>query len=59
MAGVLLQDHEVRQTEFQQMPYHRIFIMLFIELNAPEHVLESINFQVLTAFWLVNLFSYP
>ncbi|KAL5022887.1 hypothetical protein ScPMuIL_002042 [Solemya velum] len=50
VAGVLLQDHEVRQQEFQQLPYHRIFIMLFIELNAPEHILESINFQVLTAF---------
>jgi CCR4-NOT transcription complex subunit 1 len=50
VAGVLLQDHEVRNTDFQQLPYHRIFIMLFIELNAPEHVLESINFQVLTAF---------
>lgn len=51
MAGVLLQDHEVRYTEFQQLPYHRIFIMLFIELNAPEQILEAINFQVLTAFW--------
>jgi CCR4-NOT transcription complex subunit 1 len=50
VAGVLLQDHEVRQAEFQQLPYHRIFIMLFIELNAPEPVIESINFQVLTAF---------
>lgn len=50
VAGVLLQDHCVRNTEFQQLPYHRIFIMLFIELNAPEHVLENINFQVLTAF---------
>ncbi|GAB1606660.1 Hypothetical predicted protein [Argonauta hians] len=50
VAGVLLQDHEIRHTEFQQMPYHRIFIMLFIELNAPEPILEAINFQVLTAF---------
>jgi CCR4-NOT transcription complex subunit 1 len=50
MAGVLLQDHEVRYTEFQQLPYHRIFIMLFIELNSPEQILEAINFQVLTAF---------
>ncbi|XP_046333509.2 CCR4-NOT transcription complex subunit 1-like isoform X5 [Haliotis rufescens] len=50
VAGVLLQDHEVRYTEFQQLPYHRIFIMLFIELNAPEPILESINFQVLAAF---------
>lgn len=47
VAGVLLQDHEVRGKEFQQLPYHRIFIMLFIELNAPEHILETINFQVI------------
>ena len=51
MAGVLLQDHEVRKTDFQQLPYHRIYIMLFIELNAPDMVLENINFQILTAFW--------
>lgn len=51
VVGVLLQDHEVRQSEFQQLPYHRIFIMLLLELNAPEHVLETINFQTLTAFW--------
>lgn len=53
MVGVLLQDHDVRQSEFQQLPYHRIFIMLLLELNAPEHVLETINFQTLTAFWYV------
>ncbi|KAM6118199.1 LOW QUALITY PROTEIN: CCR4-NOT transcription complex subunit 1 [Pterocles gutturalis] len=45
----LLQDHDVRQSEFQQLPYHRIFIMLLLELNAPEHVLETI-IQTLTAF---------
>ncbi|CAB3374513.1 Hypothetical predicted protein [Cloeon dipterum] len=50
VAGVLLQDHEVHLTEFQQLPYHRIFIILFLELNTPEPVLEVINFQVLTAF---------
>ncbi|KAK6167378.1 hypothetical protein SNE40_021420 [Patella caerulea] len=50
VAGVLIQDHEVRCTEFQQLPYHRLFIMLFIELNAPEPILESINLQVLLAF---------
>ena len=55
VAGVSIQDHTVRQQEFQQLPYHRIFIMLFIELNAPEHILENINFQVLTAFWWVKL----
>ncbi|XP_018332618.1 CCR4-NOT transcription complex subunit 1 [Agrilus planipennis] len=50
VAGCLLQDHETRMTEFQQLPYHRIFIMLFLELCAPEPVLEAINFQVLTAY---------
>lgn len=46
VAGVLLQDHEGRQLEFNQLPYHRVFIMLFLELNAPEPILEAINFQV-------------
>ncbi|XP_072169675.1 CCR4-NOT transcription complex subunit 1-like [Diadema setosum] len=50
VAGVLLQDHEVRQTEFHQLPYHRIFSMLLLELNAPEQILEAINFQVMSAF---------
>lgn len=50
VAGCLLQDHENRGIEFHQLPYHRIFIMLFLELNTPEPVLEAINFQVLTAF---------
>merc|ERR1712012_804353 len=30
VAGVLLIDHDVRATEFQQVPYHRICIMLSI-----------------------------
>lgn len=47
---MLIQDHETRGAEFQQLPYHRIFIMLFLELNAPEPVLEAVNYQVLTAF---------
>lgn len=50
VAGCLLQDHEQRGTEFQQFPYHRIFIMLFLELNVPEPVLETINMHVLTAY---------
>jgi len=50
VIGVMQQDHDTRQTDFHQMPYHRIFIMLFYELNAPEHVLESINYQTLTAY---------
>lgn len=50
VAGCLLQDHETRIMEFKQLPYHRIFIMLFLELNTPEPVLEAINFHVLTAY---------
>merc|ERR1719211_660218 len=50
VAGVLLIDHDVRHTSFQQVPYHRIFIMLFLELNTPDAILENINFQVLTAY---------
>ncbi|XP_077542745.1 CCR4-NOT transcription complex subunit 1 isoform X6 [Haemaphysalis longicornis] len=50
VAGVLLQDHESRGLEFQQLPYHRIFMMLFLELSAPEPVLEAIGFHVLMAF---------
>ncbi|CAH0545815.1 unnamed protein product [Brassicogethes aeneus] len=50
VAGCLLQDHELRAKEFQQLPYQRIFTMLFLELNSPEPVLEAINYHVLTAF---------
>ncbi|KAL1517994.1 hypothetical protein ABEB36_001684 [Hypothenemus hampei] len=50
VAGCLMQDHDNRNVEFHQMPYQRIFTMLFLELNAPEPVLEAINFHVLTAY---------
>lgn len=50
VAGCLLQDHDTRVIEFHQLPYQRIFTMLFLELNSPEPVLETINFHVLTAF---------
>ncbi|XP_076264687.1 CCR4-NOT transcription complex subunit 1 isoform X3 [Rhynchophorus ferrugineus] len=50
VAGCLLQDHDTRTVDFQQMPYQRIFTMLFLELNAPEPILEAINLHVLTAY---------
>ena len=50
VAGVLLLDHDVRATDFQQIPHRRIFIMLFLEVYAPYQILETINFQVLTAY---------
>ena len=46
VAGCLLQDQEMRGHEFHQLPYHRIFLLLFIEMNSNEPVLENINFQV-------------
>ncbi|XP_031617580.1 CCR4-NOT transcription complex subunit 1-like [Contarinia nasturtii] len=48
IVGVLLHDQEQHGTSFQQLGYHRFFIMLFLELSAPE--LESISLSVSTAF---------
>ena len=45
-----MKDHEYRQNEFHQLAYHRMFVMLLLELNAPEAVLEGINFQILSCF---------
>lgn len=50
VVGVLLQDQEQHSTAFQQLGYHRLFIMLFLELSAPEPILESISLNVVTAF---------
>lgn len=50
VVQVLIQDHEMRKTEFHQLAYHRIFIILLLELNQPEPVLEAINYQVLQTF---------
>lgn len=50
IGTVVMKDHEYRQTDFHQLAYHRMFVMLLIELNAPEPVLEAINFQILSCF---------
>ena len=50
VAGFLLMDHDVRATDFQQVPYQRIFFMLFLEVYAPDQILETFNFHVLTAY---------
>ncbi|XP_050435609.1 CCR4-NOT transcription complex subunit 1 isoform X4 [Adelges cooleyi] len=50
VVGVLLQDHDVQATDFHQLPYHRILVTLFLDLNAPDPVLESINYPILAAF---------
>lgn len=48
IAGCLLQDHEEHGTNFQQLPYHRLLLILFLDMNMAEPVLESMNYQVLS-----------
>ncbi|XP_039763279.1 CCR4-NOT transcription complex subunit 1 isoform X3 [Pararge aegeria] len=50
IAGCLLQDQEEHGANFQQLPYHRLLLILFLDMNMAEPVLESMNYQVLTAF---------
>lgn len=50
IVGVLLQDQEQQGTSFQQLGYHRLFIMLFLELSAPEPILENISMNIVAAF---------
>lgn len=50
IVGVVLQDQEQHGINFQQLGYHRLFIMLFLELSAPEPILENISLNVITAF---------
>lgn len=47
VAGILIQDHDVQKSDFQQLPFHRLFIMLFYDLNTPDPVFEAIGMQVL------------
>lgn len=46
MIGILLKDQEIHKTNFQQVGYHRIFMMLFLELSAQDPVLENIMVNV-------------
>ncbi|XP_072946619.1 CCR4-NOT transcription complex subunit 1-like [Epargyreus clarus] len=50
IAGCLLQDHEDCGKGFQQLPYHRLLLILFLDMVMVEPVLESMNYQVVTAF---------
>ncbi|CAH4038649.1 unnamed protein product [Pieris brassicae] len=50
IAGCLLHDHEEHGANFQQLPYHRMLLILLLDMNMAEPVLESMNYQVLTAF---------
>lgn len=46
MTEALLKDHEKQGVGFQQVGFHRMLIMLFLELSAPDPVLESISLNV-------------
>lgn len=48
VAGVLIQEHELQKTDFQQLPFHRMFMMLFYDLNTQDPVFETIAMQVCT-----------
>lgn len=50
IVGVLLQDQEQHGISFQQLGYHRLFIMLFLELSAPDAILEHMSVSIITAF---------
>ncbi|XP_073847856.1 CCR4-NOT transcription complex subunit 1 isoform X2 [Musca autumnalis] len=50
VLGILLQDQEVHCSSFQQLGYHRFFVMLFLELSSPDAVLESLMHSIVTAF---------
>lgn len=49
IAGCLLQDHEEHGSNFQQLPYHRLLLILFLDMNMAEPVLESMNYQVIVS----------
>jgi len=50
IARVLLRDCDTRHAVNHQRPYFRLFSNLFVDLNAADPVLDSINLQVLGFF---------
>lgn len=50
VAGLLIQDHDIQKQDFQQLPFHRLFIMLFQDLNQSDPVFDTIGTQVMKAF---------
>ncbi|XP_055387570.1 CCR4-NOT transcription complex subunit 1 [Condylostylus longicornis] len=56
VLGVLLQDQEMHGTAFQQVGYHRFFIMLFLELSSSdlEHLMHNIVIAFCHTYHLLN-----
>ncbi len=55
IAGCLLFDHESKTTQFEPLPFHRLFYMLYFEAVLPENNLEPILNDILHAF--INVFN--
>lgn len=50
LSTALQKDQEQRKYEFNGMPFHRILIIMFNELTAPDPVLDPIQWHILEAF---------
>lgn len=50
VLGVLLQDQDIHGSSFQQLGYHRFFLMLFLELSTSDPIFENLVVNVVTAF---------
>ncbi|XP_026842727.1 CCR4-NOT transcription complex subunit 1 [Drosophila persimilis] len=50
VLGTLLKDHEMRGVSFQQVGYHRFFMMLFMELCSADVNLDSLMHSIVSAF---------
>jgi hypothetical protein len=50
IGSVLIQEQDARPTEFQPLPYHRMFIFLLQDLLAAESNLEAVSPQLIQIF---------
>ncbi|CAK5085824.1 unnamed protein product [Meloidogyne enterolobii] len=50
LSSAVHKDHEQRKFDFNGMPFHRILIIMFNELTAPDPVLDPIQWHILEAF---------
>lgn len=55
IAGCLLHDQENKGTNFEPMPFHRLFYMLLFEAALPDNNLEPILNDILHAF--INVYN--
>ncbi|TNN05691.1 CCR4-NOT transcription complex subunit 1 [Schistosoma japonicum] len=46
IAGTLLQEHEVRRDLFHPMPFERLLVILFVELQSPLSISSAAQFNV-------------